>query len=190
MDFSWLKQLSRSCRKSMGERRLNRIAEAVREKAWPTDDEVIAAILSVPCHYADLTITATSVKKGTGANIGRCVFGETITHGMPLYKNASDVPKDRFWKGQADGTEAEADVLGISMCGGAADQEGLYVSSGEYYVGATVVPATDYFLSTVAGMIAVRGDLTTSAHRVVRLFRARTAAIAIIDIKNYKLAAA
>lgn len=113
---------------------------------------------------ADLIVTAASVLPGTAA-VSSGILGETCTAGQAVYLKASD---SRLWLAQADGTAAEADVVGVLLNGGAAGQPAQYATSGPMTIGATTVKTTTYVLSAAAGGICPQADLV-STNRIVRV---------------------
>lgn len=114
---------------------------------------------------ADISITATSVVPGTGAQINKeRVAGETITAGMPVYRKASD---DRWWKSQTDGTSAEADALGIALHAASAGQPLAVQTGGQITIGATIAAGVFYYVSNTAGGICPVADLGTADYVTV-----------------------
>ena len=112
---------------------------------------------------AALTPTAAEVQAGTGATAKflTATFGEAVTAGQPVYIKAAD---DKFWLAQSDGTAAEADVVGIAVCGGAAEQKGFAQSAGTLTFGATAAIAAgdQIWLHTDAGSLtATEADITS-----------------------------
>lgn len=128
---------------------------------------------------ADLSITAANVQPGTGTVI-LGTAGETITAGQAVYLKASD---GRLWLAQADGTAAEADVVGIALNGGAAGQPVHYAADGTLTIGATTVKTTAYVLSAAAGGICPQADLV-STNKIVYLGYATSTLGAFVMMKR------
>lgn len=129
---------------------------------------------------ADLTITAASVLKGTGAVTTRGTAGTSITAGQVVYADSSDGGKYKL----ADCTTsaATAAAVGIALHAAADEQPLQILTSGPITIGATVVAGTSYILSTSGG-ICPDADKTTS-DRVVRLGYASSASVLQIYIQN------
>lgn len=129
---------------------------------------------------ADLTITATSVVKGTGAQIDRTrVFGEAVTAGQPVYLKDSD---GKYWKAQSDGNSAEAAALGIALNGGAADQPAAVQTGGSLTIGATVAAGVFYYVSNTAGGICPVGDLGTGDYVTAICYGTSTSAVTVLPV--------
>jgi len=156
----------------------------------PTDEEVIQAIKSVPCHHSftDLSVTATSVLPyNTAPNVSalqtNVIIGETsMTAGQVCYQNSTD---KKMYKAFAAGTAAQANVLGWLMSGGAINQVTSYVKGGQFYPGATLTVAGEYFLSPNAGNYGQKQTDLAATNYAVRLGYAISASLFQIDIKNY-----
>lgn len=172
--------------KQLGPRRLARVIEAMRYGQWPTDDEVIDAIRSVPTHYIDLVITATLVvpyltdisSPGIG---GKKKIGETLLAGQWIYEKPTD--SSRLWKAQCDGVAAEFGTLGVVLNGGSVGQWAQYQSSGDITIGGTMVAFTEYYLSAAAGLMCLRSDLVTP-NRIIKLGYAKSATVFHIKIED------
>ena len=108
---------------------------------------------------ADITITAANVVK-TSADTITGTAGETITAGMAVYLKASD---GRYWKAQADGTAAEATVVGVALHAALAGQPLTIATSGTINIGATTAKVF-YYVSATAGGIAPVADLTSGQY--------------------------
>ena len=107
---------------------------------------------------ADLSITAANVERVDGGK-EEWTAGATITAGQVVYldSSASNVAK----LAQSDGTEAEADVQGIALCGASSGQPVLISTNGNIDLGATLTVGETYVLSQTAGGIAPVGDLAS-----------------------------
>lgn len=111
---------------------------------------------------ADLSLTASQVLKGTGANIKRRLAGEDVDQGEIVYLKSAD---DRFWLAQSDGTEAEADAVGVVLNSAKAGQpcevqefqKGATITLG---AGASMTEGVTYYLSNTAGGICPLADLS------------------------------
>lgn len=106
---------------------------------------------------ADITITATSVLKSTGAITASGVAGATITAGQALYIDTSDANKLKL--ADANLSSLAATVAGIALNGGASGQTIVYQLGGVITIGATVVAGTIYVASATAGGIAPAADI-------------------------------
>lgn len=131
---------------------------------------------------ADITITATSVVKSTGAIVRTDKpAGETITAGQVVYLKSSD---SKWWKAQCDGTAEESGVgvaMGIALNGAGAGQPVAVQTSGDITIGATIVAGTTYVVSATGGGIAPQADLT-STNRVTFVGYGKTTGILTLNI--------
>lgn len=107
---------------------------------------------------ADLTVTATSVVAGTGAQKKTLLAGGTITAGMAVYFDSSTTPPT-VKAADADLSAVAADAKGIALNGGAVGQPIVVQTGGQINPGATVVVGTIYVVSGTAGGIAPAADL-------------------------------
>jgi len=105
---------------------------------------------------ADISVTAASVAKATGASTQNATAGEAITAGQVVYSDATNSVK----LAQADGTAAEAVAVGIALNNAASGQPITYVVSGGINPGGTVVVGKPYFVSGTAGGIAIINTAT------------------------------
>lgn len=110
---------------------------------------------------ADLSITAASVIAGTDATVLTGTAGEVITAGQSVYYNSTT---SKWLKAQSDGTTAEAGNagLGIALTGSSTNQSINLAITGTITIGATVVAATQYIISSTAGGICPIADLPSS----------------------------
>lgn len=134
---------------------------------------------------ADLTITAASVAQSTGADTVDGLAGETITAGMSVYLNASNV----WMKAQCDGTAIEAGSggvrnFGIALHASLSGQPLKVQVGGIITIGATVAVGTDYVIATTAGGIAPRTDLA-STNKITHLGFADTTTTINMASKRY-----
>lgn len=127
------------------------------------DDEVIRAIRSVPCHYADLSITAANVivdpdALGTATTDSTHVAGVALTAGQAVYLDTTG----KYQLSLANGTAAQKACAGIVTDNAAANQPVTVQTSGVINLGATLTVAKIYVVSgAVAGNIAPVTDLVT-----------------------------
>lgn len=111
---------------------------------------------------ADITITATSVKRVSGAVHNQNNFGETVTAGMPVYLKVADAKWYKIDNNVDAATSGVgATATGIALNGGAVDQPAVVLTSGDVDIGATVVVGEVYVASQTAGGIAPHGDLAS-----------------------------
>jgi hypothetical protein len=128
---------------------------------------------------ADVTITASSVLHGSGANLEDGLSGEAITAGQAVYWKTST----RTWfKAKNSGTAAESGYATGSKVGVAVNSApgvGQYVKvlrDGNLTAGGTLVVGTAYVIGDAYGGIAPATDLGSSDYVTV-LGVATTAAI-------------
>lgn len=115
----------------------------------------------------DITVTATSVVKSTGAQVYTGTLGETVTAGQSVYLKTST---GLWMKAQSDGTAEESGygtLCGIALNGGAINQPVVVQFSGRITIGATVAIGTIYCVSDTAGGIIPMGDLSSSEYTTV-----------------------
>lgn len=106
---------------------------------------------------ADLSPTAGSVLKYSGATVVYDgVAGDTITAGMPVYKDATD--SDALKPCDAD-VLATAAAVGIALNGASDGQPVAYQTGGDIDLGCTLVVGVIYVVSTGAGKICPEVDL-------------------------------
>jgi len=106
---------------------------------------------------ADLTITASQVQAGDGADYYDGTAGETTTAGMPCYLAASD---NKLYKADAD-AQSKAKVKGIALHGSSSGQPLRLQTAGTVVIGAgaSIAAGTVFWLSQTAGGIAPFVDL-------------------------------
>lgn len=108
---------------------------------------------------SDLTITAANVATAEqGAVVRNVRAGETITAGMPVYRNTSD---NEYYKCDADASATAASCAGIALSAGSDGTYITIITSGRYKVGSTVTVGTQYFVSDTAGGIMPGADFDT-----------------------------
>ncbi len=135
---------------------------------------------------ADLTITAASVVKSTGARIENGILGATVTAGEVVYKDTTDSNKFKLCDVD-DATALIRTPYGIALNGGADGQPVQVQTGGLLTIGATVVVGTVYCGSDTPGGIMPVADLTSGDY-VATLGIATTAAILDIQIHNSAVA--
>jgi hypothetical protein len=107
---------------------------------------------------ADLTITASSVLKGTGAKTETLIAGAAVTAGQTLYKDASDSNKAKLY--DADGAAALRAFYGIALNSAASGQPVVVLTEGPITIGATTAVGVAYYGSdTPGGITGTFGDL-------------------------------
>jgi hypothetical protein len=127
----------------------------------------------------DLTITPTNVVPGANAKTASGIAGTTITAGQAVYLDTTDM---KLKLADANGTAAQARVVGIALHGASNNQPLTYVyDDDDYTPGATVVNGTLYVLSANPGMIAPAADLA-AGWRPALLFIAKSATKAVMRI--------
>lgn len=110
-----------------------------------------------------LSITASSVIKGTGARTSKGTAGATITAGVPLCKNPTG---GKLEAADANGASAYMKVvIGISLHGASDGQPLEYIIGGNLTINAVMTPGTIYVLSATAGGIDAASALA-SGHTV------------------------
>lgn len=107
---------------------------------------------------SDLSITAANVALESGSQRDG-TFGATVTAGQALYSDSSDNGDLKL--AQADGTAAEAAVVGIALNSGADGQPGKYQTDGIIDPGATATEGEIYVLSQTEGGICPEADIST-----------------------------
>lgn len=108
---------------------------------------------------ADISVTATSVLKGTNAKTGRGIAGATVTAGQPIYRDSSD--NNELKPADANASDATATVIGIALHGSSDGQPLEYITEGNLTFNAVLTSGTVYVASATAGGIAPVADLTT-----------------------------
>ncbi len=114
---------------------------------------------------ADLTITASQVLPVSDSTVqAQGTAGATITAGQALYLDSST---NTLKLAQADGTAAEAAIVGVALVGASSSQPVVYATGGDVTIGAGAAPAngTVYVVSATAGGICPTADVTTSGYR-------------------------
>lgn len=109
---------------------------------------------------ADLTITAASVLKGTGAVTAAGVAGATITAGVPLYIDTAN--GNVLKPADANVTLLTATVAGIALHASLTGQPIVYQTAGVIAIGATVVLGMPYCVSIAVGLIRPISDVAST----------------------------
>lgn len=109
---------------------------------------------------ADLSITASQVLKGTGANLDLYTANATITAGQVVYDAGSKLAA----LADANGAAAASQAKGIALNNASTGQPVSIVIDGPVTLGAAAAPTegVPYFLSKTAGGICPITDLTTT----------------------------
>ena len=109
-------------------------------------------------------------------------FGEAVVATDVLYRKASD---SKYYKADADASQAEALVQGICLVGGATDAYGIMVSSGlVIFTGVTLVIGDSYYSSDTGGKIRPLADIDVGDW-IGLLGHALTTANLEVRIKNF-----
>jgi len=115
---------------------------------------------------ADISITAANVAMGASTTPTRVVqYGEAVTQGQPLYRNATD---GKYYRTDANDGVAKAVVGGIALTPGATDAFGLIAlpsstpGASLVNLGATLAVGEVYAVSAAVGAIAPIGDITST----------------------------
>lgn len=134
---------------------------------------------------ADLSITATSVVKGTGASTVTGTAGATITAGQVVYLDST---AGTYKLADCDSaTAAVRSPAGIALNGASASQPVTVLTGGPITIGATVAASVPYYLSPTAGGICPYADLATGDYAVLLGFGTSTT---VIDIDIVEAGAA
>lgn len=126
-----------------------------------------------------LSITAGSVKKGTGATTETWPAGETITAGQGTYLHTDG----KLYKTDTNDTAAKAELKGIALNGGAVDQPIQVQLGGEITIGATVAVGIWYVLGPTPGEIIPTGDAAQDNFQTLVGY-GKTAAILVLFFKT------
>lgn len=109
---------------------------------------------------ADLTVSATGVKRTSSTVIQEGTAGATITAGQPVY---ADSANNYVLKPCQATSQAAAQCVGIALHGAASGQPLRYAADGDViFSGTTMVMGTCYVVSANAGGIAPSADLDAS----------------------------
>jgi hypothetical protein len=126
---------------------------------------------------ADLTITATSVVKGSGASTRNGTAGAAVTAGQVVYL---DTTTDTYKLADCDSATAAArSPSGIALNGAASGQPLTVLDGGAITIGATVEASVPYFLSPVAGGICPLADVASGDYAVFLGFGISTTQISV-----------
>ena len=108
---------------------------------------------------AELTITATDVVAASTAATGNGTAGDTITAGMPLYKDSGDSNK---LKPAQSTTAAAAACVGIALHGATSGQPIQYITSGSLTLGNILTVGTCLVVSGTAGKLELTTDIAST----------------------------
>ena len=132
---------------------------------------------------ADLAPTAISLG-GQATRRIEVQFGEAVAATDWLYRKISD---GKYYKADADASQAAALVKGIALVGGALDAFGIMVTSGLIiFTGVTMSIGDSYYLSVNAGKMRPQTDIGT-VDWLSYLGQAATALNFDVRIKNYSV---
>lgn len=127
---------------------------------------------------ANISQTAANVKCTSATSLTRGTAGEAITQGQPLYTADS-----KLYQCDANGTAAQAACVGIAMTPAATDGVVYYAPTGATVnLGATLVVATTYAVSSTKGAICPLADLSTTGEYITTLGVASTASEIVLAI--------
>lgn len=128
---------------------------------------------------ADISITATSFRCGTDATVRLYTAGASLTPGMPVYQNTSDLEV----YGCDNDASASAKCIGIAASYGT-DGGGVVVqTAGSCTLGGTLTKGLYYYVSGNAGGVAPVADVTSSKY-VTTIGYASSTTVLVIDIKD------
>lgn len=129
---------------------------------------------------ADLTITAASVVKGSGASVDNGTAGATITAGQAVYKDSATA---KYLLADSDSaTAAVREPDGIALNGASSNQPLAVLTSGPVTIGATLTPGVAYYLSNTPGGICPVADVGAGEYSVV-IGMATSASVLDVDIQ-------
>ena len=130
---------------------------------------------------ADLAPTAIALG-GQSTRRVEVQFGEVVAQSDVLYRKISD---GKYYKADADASQAEALIRGITLVGGATDAYGIMVWSGLVILtGVTMVIGDSYYSSDTGGKIRPLADIDVGDW-IGLLGHALTTANLDVRIKNF-----
>lgn len=110
---------------------------------------------------AAISVTATSVLKGTGCTTQEGIAGASITAGQAVYMDSTD--SDKIKLADADASTAAAAAVGISLHAATSGQPIEYAVAGNVTFNAVLTAGKVYVVGgTAAGDINPVADLTTN----------------------------
>ena len=127
---------------------------------------------------ADITITAASVLRGTGAITEVGTAGETITAGKTVYR--STTTGEYLLADSNSVTEAARTPRGIALNGASDGQPLMIQRSGELTIGGTLTAGVAYYQSDTPGGICPVADVGSGEYSVL-LGIAKSASV--LDVK-------
>lgn len=113
---------------------------------------------------ADYTVTAANVLAGSNATFDYGTAGETITAGMPVYKDSTDGNR---YKKAINSSAAAAAVVGISLHAATDEQPLKIQTSGDINMGTTLTVGQVVILSNTAGLFRPDADSTSTWFKTV-----------------------
>ena len=112
---------------------------------------------------ADISITATAVLAGSGANVSRSeTAGATLTQGQVVYRDSAD-SKCKLSDSNGTGTRQ---VDGIALNAASSGQPLSILKGGDLTLNAALTAGVPYFLSGTAGAICPEADVTTGMQKI------------------------
>lgn len=138
---------------------MRRWAQQARGPRTPYHQSDESALISFPAYFVDISVTAASVLKGTGASTATGIAGATITAGQPLYADSS--ASNTLKPADCDLSSAAATVVGISLHAALTGQPITYLTAGNMTFNAVLTTGKAYISSATAGGIAPIADLAT-----------------------------
>jgi hypothetical protein len=109
---------------------------------------------------SDISVTASSVIKGTGATLQTGVAGEAITAGQTLYIDTANGNVLKLC--DVDLSALASTCAGIALHAAATGQPITYQNGGNITFNAVLVAGKVYVATATAGGIALVADLTTN----------------------------
>lgn len=125
---------------------------------------------------ANLTQTAGNVVPASGASIEYGTAGETITAGMPVYRDASS---GKYMKAAND-TATKAAAVGVAVNGAALNQPITVQTKGGINLGATLAVGTTYCVSDTAGAICPDSDIGEAEFKTILGVATTTSNLALL----------
>lgn len=126
---------------------------------------------------ADLTITAASVLKGTGASVVQGTAGASITAGQCLYLDTTTSTYKLTDNNSA--TVAARACDGISLHAAASGQPIQVLTGGPVTIGATLTQGVGYYSSPNAGGIAPVADIVSGCYPTFLGFATSTTVLTV-----------
>lgn len=125
-----------------------------------------------------ISITATSVAKGTGASTADGTAGASITAGQAIYLDSTT---STLKLADGDASMAAAACVGIALHAATSGQPLRYQTGGEMNIGATLTVGEIYVLGTTAGAVNPVGDLANPSYTTI-LGYGKSASVFVVNI--------